>query len=199
MQISSLGFRAKTARAIAIALTIGKAAPDYLGRWNILLYDPANPATSQPHHKVMELPWDKAKSAVQPLEHRIENVATEALAKLVGELGSKGFAISGVGIVGSPDRNLDRIGNPHIRAHAAEGILFRRVLETAASNHSLKWQSFSDRLFDEFAAAELKRQPLEIKAVLAAIGGAAGRPWRADERAAATAAWLSLRPFARGS
>jgi hypothetical protein len=194
--IASLGFRAKTARAIAIALTSDKAAPVYLGRWNIVLHDPADPATSQPHHIVMELPWEDAKSAVQPLERRIENVATEALAKLAGELGSKGFAISGIGIVGSPDRNLDRIGNPHIRAHAAEGILFRRVLETAANNHSLKWQSFSDRLFDEFAAAELRHQPLDIKAVLASIKGAAGKPWRADERAAATAAWLSLPPFA---
>src|SRR5262245_38349001 len=106
MQIASLGFRAKTARAIAIALTIDKAAPVYLGRWNIVLHDPANPATAQPHHEVMELPWESAKSAVQPLERRIENVATEALARLVRELGSKGFAISGVGIVGSPDRKL---------------------------------------------------------------------------------------------
>lgn len=38
-------------------------------------------------------------------------------------------------VVGSAPRSLDRIGNQHIRAHAAEGILFRRVLEVASEHN----------------------------------------------------------------
>src|SRR5262249_42558217 len=136
-----------------------------------------------------------AISAVQPLERRIENVATEALGKIVGALRVKGFALSGVGIVGSPDRNLARIGNAHIRAHAAEGILFRRVLEVAASNHNLRWRSFSDRCFDEVAAVELSQRAHDTKPLLTEIGRAAGKPWRADERIAAMAAWIALKSF----
>jgi len=197
MQIAGIGFRAKTARAIAIALANGTSGPSYVSRWEIPLHDPAVPATSQPHHEVMELSWDKAKSAVRPIEGRIEEIATDTLAKLTNELRSRNVLIRTVGIVGSPDRNLERIGNPHIRAHAAEGILFRKVLETAAGNHGLLWRSFSDRSFDEFAVAELGRPSPEITAVLTAIGHAAGKPWRVDERLAATAAWISFKALAK--
>lgn len=192
MHIVSIGFRAKTARAIAVALLRGNSAPMYVGRWEVSLYDPLLPATGQPHHEVMELPWIEAQSAVRRFESRIENVAIKALSALLSELGSKGCRVSSIGVVGSPDRNLERIGNPHIRAHAAEGILFRRVLEVAATTHKLKWRSFSDRDFEDLAVSELCRKPQEIKLTLTAIGHSAGKPWRADERAAATAAWIAL-------
>ena len=193
MRPVTIGFRAKTARAISVALAPGNSEPAYIARWEISLCDPAFPPTSQPHHEVMELPWDDALSAVRPIEARIEKVAIKAVASLVKELRSKDCKVDSVGVVGSPDRSLERIGNPHIRAHAAEGILFRHCLEVAAAAHDIQWRSFSDRSIDEIAAAELHRQPQEIKTVLDAIGRSAGKPWRADERAAATAAWLALR------
>jgi hypothetical protein len=45
---------------------------------------------------------------------------------------------------------------------------------------------------DEIAAAELKRPLAGVKNQLAEMGRIAGSPWRADEKAAATAAWLAL-------
>src|SRR5437660_8030011 len=183
MEIASIGFRAKTGKAIAIALSRSDPSPAYLARWEVVLHDPKIPATSQPHHEVMELPWTDAQAAVRPLELGIENVATQVIAALMSDIQSRGFSISGVGVVGSPDRKLESIGNPHIRAHAAEGILFRRVLEVAASQHKLEWRSFSDRRFEEVIASELRRNPQEVKEALTAIGHVAGKPWRADERA----------------
>src|SRR5216110_2766293 len=191
MQSATIGFRAKTGRAIAIALKRNDGTPEYLARWEVALYDPKLPAPG-PHHQVMELPWNDAQRAVRPLERRIEAIAIKMLAGLLNDVSSQGFKVSGVGVVGSPDRALERIGNPHIRAHAAEGILFRRVLEVAASQHKLEWRSFSDRRFEEVIASELRRNPQEVKEALTAIGHVAGKPWRADERAAATAAWLML-------
>src|SRR5262245_47159338 len=137
MQTATIGFRAKTARAIAIALKLNDGLPVYLARWEVALYDPKLPATGQPHHTVMELPWSDAQPAVRALECRIEDIALNMLAGLLNDVSSQGFKVSGVGVVGSPDRPLERIGNPHIRAHAAEGILFRRVLELAAVAHKL--------------------------------------------------------------
>jgi hypothetical protein len=195
MQIASIGFRAKTGKAIAIALRHGNPLPAYLARWEVVLHDPKIPATSQPHHEVMELPWSDAQAAVRPFESRIENVAAKVMAELMSHLQSKGFAVSGVGVVGSPDRKLEKIGNPHIRAHAAEGILFRRVLEIAAARHNLRYGSFSDRSFEELTFPQLHSKPQEIKDALALIGRAAGKPWRSDERAAAVAAWLMLGPL----
>jgi hypothetical protein len=140
----------------------------------------------------MELPWVDAQSTVQALENRIEIIAIDTIASLIHELRDKGYRVKGVGVVGSPDRELERIGNRHMRAHAAEGILFRRVLEAAATKHHLPWLGFSDRAFEELAAKRLRLKPQQIKVAMSTIGRSAGKPWRTDERAAATAAWLVL-------
>ncbi|PYS18387.1 MAG: hypothetical protein DMG11_33485 [Acidobacteria bacterium] len=192
MQTASIGFRAKTGRAIAVALTSGNSGPAFLARWEVALHDPHRPATGQPHHEVMEMPWLDAQSAVRPFEQQIESIAVEVLSGLLKELQSKGCRVGSIGVVGSPDRKLEAIGNPHIRAHAAEGILFRRVLEVAADEHKLRWRSFSDRTFNDQALAELRRKPQDLTTTLVSIGHSAGKPWRADERIAATAAWLML-------
>src|SRR5207244_4453195 len=106
------------------------------------------PATAQPYHEVMDLPWEQSQREVRKYAATIERTAKKALAKLIEEQRSDKRKLVGVGIVGAPDRDLARIGNPHIRAHAAEGVLFRRVLDLAAESNGLKWQIFSDRKFD---------------------------------------------------
>lgn len=187
--IAGIGFRAKTGKAIAVAVT-DRSAPEFVERWTIDLVDRNVPETGQPHHKVMELPWPKALLAVRPYEHLIEDVASERLRTLLEELRSRGIQVRMIAVVGSPDRNLEKIGNPHIRAHAAEGILFRHAIEVAATRCHVESRKFSDRQFEETAARELLRKPDDVKSVVTAIGRSAGRPWRADERAAATAAWI---------
>jgi hypothetical protein len=140
----------------------------------------------------MELPWARAVIAARKTEAVIETVAKEAVEKLVRETRSAGLEVGSIGIVGSPDRDLLSIGNPHIRAHAAEGILFRRVLEVAAAKNGLESLSFAEKGLEARAASDLNLSPTALKARLAALGLTVGRPWRADERAAATAAWLAL-------
>jgi hypothetical protein len=193
MDIASIGFRAKTGKAIAVALVLKDSRPSYLARWEVSLCDSQVPETGQPHHAVMELPWSEVGRAVAPIEARIETIAAERLSVLLTQNEAMGRRVRGVGVVGSPDRPLERIGNRHMRAHAAEGILFRRVLEIAASRHNLQCRSFSDRDFELFAASELGQTLSQLQHVMACIGQSAGRPWRADERAAAMAAWLMLR------
>jgi hypothetical protein len=190
MKIATIGFRAKTGRAIAVALLRSLTGPTYLARWNVVLYDPALEATCQPHHQVMDLPWQDALIAVQPLEEQVQVIATDMLRSLVDAVRVCGAEAAGIGVVGSPDRNLARIANSHIRAHAAEGILFRRAVEVAASRLELPWRGFSDRDLAQLAVAELRQGSVQIAATLSEIGRAAGKPWRVDERAAATAAWL---------
>jgi hypothetical protein len=191
MSIGSIGFRTKTAKAIAVALT-DRRSPEFVGRWNLELYDRDVPETGQPHHEVMELPWPEAQVAVRRYEKLIEDVTTELLQALLEDLRSRAVHVRSIGVVGSPDRRLEKLGNQHIRAHAAEGILFRRAVEIAAKRCKLPCQQFSDRGFEERAAQELQCTSQKIKTVMGAIGRSAGRPWRADERAAAMAAWIVL-------
>src|SRR5258708_5186626 len=142
---AAIGFRSKTGRAIAVAVAGPPKAPELLWRREIALIDPAGPETAEPYHQVMELPWEQAIVAVRPSVARIESVARTALASLIRELASGGWTVRAVGVVGSPDRSLQKIGNEHIRAHAAEGILFRRVLESAAEHHHLKCVGLSEK------------------------------------------------------
>lgn len=189
---ASIGLRAKTGRAIAVVLTGPSISPRVIRRFEISVVDPSAPETFQPYHEVLDLPWDQARKGVQKTMRKIERVATKALSGLIKELEEEGFSACGVGIVGAGERNLEKIGSTHIRAHAAEGVLFREVLEVAAEANKLSHRRFDERSIDQAAESELKLSTARIKAQLAAMGREAGSPWRADEKAAATAAWVML-------
>lgn len=187
-----IGLRAKTARAIAVVLGGSSDSPRVLAKLEIRLADPKIPATAQPYHEVMDLPWEESQKAVRKSAAAIEAIARQALAHLIKELKSEGFKVSGAGIVGAKDSDLARIGNYHIRAHAAEGLLFRRVLDLAADANGLRRRTFSDREFDELVKTELAAQSAVVKRKLNDLGRLLPPPWRADEKQAATAAWLVL-------
>jgi hypothetical protein len=189
---AAIGLKAKTGRAIAVVLSGRVNAPQLVSRSEVSLTDPNMPATFQPYHEVMELPWKESQRKVKPFVHAIERVATEALAKLIHELRAQGLTVAGVGVTGSADRDLSKIGNYHIRAHAAEGMLFRQVLEHAAQSHKLSCRTFPEKTLSTQATAELQVTVAQLNNQLKSIGQLAGPPWRTDQRTAATAAWLML-------
>ena len=128
-----IGLRAKTARAIALVLGGTARAPQPIHRAELILSSPRIHATAQPYHEVMDLPWEQAQVAVKESALAIENLAREALAGLLRDVEARGFLVLSLAIVGAPERRLEAIRNPHIRAHAAEGVLYRHVWEIAAS------------------------------------------------------------------
>ncbi len=189
---AAIGFRARTGRAVVVLLAGPVGEPRAVRRGEVALASPALPATSQPFHEVMGIPWSEAVAEAKKTEAAIEAIARSELESLVGEARSAGLEVTGVGVVGSPDRDLAAIGNPHIRAHAAEGVLFRRVLETAAAKIGRPCLCLDEKGLEALAASRLGLSLAALGARLAGFGRTLGRPWRADERAAATAAWLAL-------
>jgi len=183
---AAIGIKTRTGRAIAVALSGPASSPEFICREEVALSDAAVPATMQPYHEVMELPWSESQVAVQPAIAAIDEIAAQSLRRLIDSIESRGYEVACVGIVGPADRKLERIGNPHIRAHAAEGVLFRRVVETAARANNRTARAFAD------PSIELKRPAREVKHVLTVLGEAAGSPWRAEEKSAAMAAWIIL-------
>ena len=188
----AIGLRAKTGRAIAVVLGGSADAPIVLTKSEIKLVDPKIPGTAQPYHVVMELPWDESQRRVQKLARAIERVAKKAVADLIKQQTSIGKQVCGVGIVGAPDRDLARIGNFHIRAHAAEGVLFRKVLNLAAESNGLKWRLIPDKNFERLIKSELGAKASRITRQINELGRTVPAPWRADEKQAALAAWLML-------
>ncbi|HXM36581.1 MAG TPA: hypothetical protein VN920_15405 [Pyrinomonadaceae bacterium] len=192
--IAAIGLKAKTGRAIAVVLSGPTNAPQLVKRSELILTDPLVPATFQPYHEVMDLPWNESEKKVVPFIRAIEKVAAKALAQLIHELRAQGLQVVAVGIAGTADRDLSKIGNYHIRAHAAEGLLFRQVLEFAAQANKLPHRTFIEKTLQTQAASELGLTPAKLNTYLTTLGRAAGPPWRADQRVAATAAWLRLLP-----
>ncbi|HXI24294.1 MAG TPA: hypothetical protein VNG71_10570 [Pyrinomonadaceae bacterium] len=189
----AIGLRAKTGRAIAVVVGGTADSPLVLAKTEIKLCDPKFPATGQPYHHVMDLPGDEWPQAVQKSARAIERIAVKSLATLMKEQAAKGREVRVVATVGAKDRDLARIGNPHIRAHAAEGILFRRVLDNAAQENGLSARAFAEREFDQILKQELGMKSNAVKKKLDEAARALPPPWRADEKLAAMAAWLVLR------
>lgn len=192
MIYTTIGLRAKTARAIAMILSGTAKAPVAVRRTELIFATSKTPATYQPYHEAMDLPWERAQLRVRTAESELVATAAAALRQLVDEASAGGSRIRSVGIVGAPERRLEAIGSPHIRAHAAEGVLFRRILERAAAENGLEWQSYVEPGLEDRAAKELRMTTLQVKETLAQFGRVVGRPWRADEKAAAIGAWLAL-------
>jgi len=188
----AIGLRAKTGRAICVVLGGSPDAPIVLTKTEIKLVDPKVPGTAQPYHVVMELPWPEAQRRVEKYARAIERVAKKAVADLVKQQTLSSNTVCGVGIVGAPDRDLARIGNFHIRAHAAEGVLFRKVLNAAAEANRLKWRLIPDKDFERLVKSELGAKASRINRQISELGLTVPAPWRADEKQAATAAWLML-------
>jgi hypothetical protein len=192
LNLVAIGLRAKTARAIAVVLGGPRDSPVVVTKTEFKLADPKFPATAQPYHEVMDLPWEESQIAVESAAAQIEAISRTALAQLIEELRKGGMKISGAGIVGAKDRDLGRIGNAHIRAHAAEGVLFRRVLDLAADANDLRRETFSDRELDQIVEASVGSDISAVRRKVNDLGRTVAPPWRADEKQAATAAWLVL-------
>ena len=188
---ATIGFLVKTGRAIAVVLAGPVAAPSLVERREIALYSRERPETMQPHHRVMQLPWPQALAKVRPAVDAIEELAVAGLRGVVHDVAAAGAKVRAVGVVGSHGNDPARIANPHIRAHAAEGQLFRRAIEHAALSCDLPFISFAPKDVSTRVAKLLMQRDAELQARAAALG-AGTRPWRAEERAAALAAWAAL-------
>jgi hypothetical protein len=190
--IASVGLRVKTGWAVVVVLGGPFESPEPIARTALVLATAENPSLFQPYHEVMDLPWDRAVEAARKAEHALEAIASTALTVLLAGLQGRRFTIRCVGIVGAPERNLAAIGSPHIRAHAAEGVLFRKVLEAGATANKVRCFAFPERQIENIAISRLGLSSGILRARLAEFGQQLGRPWRADEKASAMAAWLAL-------
>ena len=188
----TIGLKVKTGRAIAILLRGPADSPAVLKRGELILADSSAADTWQPYHVVMDLPWDEAEVAVKPTARIIRIAAFKAISEWAEDARTSGLALSGVGLVAGSLQDPSKVGSPHIRAHTAEGRLYREALERGADELKVFRRCFAERDLYEAAAAELGLSVAGLKERVSGFGAAVGRPWRADEKAASAAAWAVL-------
>jgi hypothetical protein len=193
----ALGFRIKSGRAIAVAVAGSSAVPAVLLRCQVELCDPEVAATRQPYHEGFGTA-QQDQQEIARLTAIIERCATGSIAALIHDVsnatrqpgGGRGGLRAAL-VVGSVI-DPETMGNLHIRAHANEGRLFRTVVERALAAHGIESTAIVAGQLAALAALALKRTDEEIRRVIAEFGRTIGGPWRADEKSAATAAWMTL-------
>src|SRR5262249_65343 len=181
----ALGFRVKSGYAIAVVLDGPVESPSAVARLIVELSDPDDDETRQPYHSGFGEAEEDARKIARRVK-AIERAAQQSLPRVMD--GSYRGAALVVGSVIDPAT----VGNPHIRAHANEGRLFRTVLHDALQARGISCSVFVDKRLAESARKQLQRSDGEIRKTLARFGQALGSPWRSEETAAPPAAWMAL-------
>ena len=192
MTKAAIGFRVKTGRAIAVLLVGPVPSPTVLERREVQLWDPRVPDSRQPYHPALDLPADEGDAVVRKARRAVRGVANRVVEELIEELRTVGHDPVGIGLVVGSITDPSKLGNPHVRAHASEGRLFHEVLADAAAKCHVPSLTLVERDAYDDAEAALGRSADALKRATTELGKVVGRPWRADEKTAALAAWVAL-------
>lgn len=187
-----LGLRVRTARTIAVVLRGPPDDPQVALRRELVLWDEKVPVSAQPYHAGLDVPEEEAAPIIRKATKAVQRVASREIKRLLAEIGKAGVDLHAVGLVVGSDGDPAKLRNPHVRAHALEGKLFRDVLEKTAEDHELPTLTLVEkRLYDE-ASELLGHSPERLKQIATELGKSVGSPWRADEKSAAIVAWTAL-------
>ncbi|MBW2413645.1 MAG: hypothetical protein JRG76_03965 [Deltaproteobacteria bacterium] len=200
---TGLGLRVHTGWATAVVLRAASspgAPPEVADRRRLELADPAVPESKAPYHEGLERKGARAEAAVERGCKAARAATLAAIRALVQELTAAGLAPAAVALVVGSDGDPSKIANPHVRAHASEGRLYRDVLEEAAEACGLDTLVLVEK--ELWGQAEVALGPAPgppfgpggggLKHIVTGMGASVGRPWRAEEKAATVAAWLAL-------
>jgi hypothetical protein len=186
-----LGVRIKSGWAATVLLGGTRDQPVVLDARRLDLADPDTPATNQPHHAGTGTP-QRDDRILRRLIGLIERRSRANAAALIGEHRAAGHAPRLATVVGTSDTDPATISNPHIRIHALEGRLFRRVAEQGLAAAGLRCSVVLERSLLLAAPEQLGHSGAELARALTALRPAGGGPWRHEQKMAALAAWMGL-------
>ena len=188
---AALGLRVKSGWAAAVLLTGTVRSPQLCDVRRIELSDPQHPETRQPYHAAM----GKLERDARKINQRVDvvrGIAQRSIATLLAGYRRQNLRIRRAALVVGSQIDPDSIANPHIRAHAFEGRLFRSVLEESLRAHRIRANILIERHAYAHAVEELKQTNQNVRRKIQDFGREMETPWRAEQKLAAVAAWLAL-------
>jgi hypothetical protein len=191
----ALGFRVKSGWATAVLLTGPARSGRVCRSFAIDLSDPKIPATRQPYHAAM----GKLETNAAKLKARLQivrRVTRQSIANVLADCRRRNFKVYGAGLVVGSQIDPGLIANPHIRAHALEGQLFRTALDAALHARGIHTVVLIERDAYGEAAIKLRKSIGEVQRAIQNLGRSAERPWRAEQKLASLAAWIALNRLA---
>ncbi len=186
----ALGFKTRTGRAIVVVLGGTAEAPEILAKVRVDVATTFDEGAV--FHVAQGLPIDEARALIDRSEAAFVERARASLERLVDDLGATVIA---AGMVAPPVKRLPRLEailKAHPLLHAAEGELYRRVFTGAGAALGPRPTRIAPEELVVRAVDALGLTNATVTSKLAAIGKASGRPWTADHKDAALAAWLVL-------
>jgi hypothetical protein len=190
-QTAALGFRVKSGWAAVVLLTGSIASPALRDNRIIDLSDPRVPETRQPYHAAI----GKLETNIEKINRRVQairRITEQATRNLLADYLRKGHPIGRAVLVVGSQIDPVSVANPHIRAHAFEGQLFRSALEQALQARGISTAILLERDAYATAAAQLKKSTHEVRETVQNFRRFAEGPWRGEQKLAALAAWIVL-------
>lgn len=190
-ETAALGFRVKSGWAAAVLLTGSIELPTLRNSRVIYLSDPRLPETRQPYHAAMgKLETDMKK--INKRRDIVQHTTSESIAQLLADCRREDYAVARSSLVVGSQLDPATIGNPHIRAHAFEGQLFQSVLKDVLNANGIHTAILLERGAYDLVSRQLSKSSADVRRALQNLGRSADGPWRAEQKLAALAAWLSL-------
>jgi len=185
------GFRVKSGWAAAVLLTGPIGSPALRDNRMIDLSDPRVPETRQPYHATFgQLETDAKKTNRRTsIVHR---VTKQSITDLLSDYRRKGYSITCASLVIGSQIDPASVANPHIRAHALEGQLFRSALDQALNAHGIRTFILLERDAYARAGAQLKKSCDDVRQTIQNLGRSTEGSWRVEQKLAALGAWLAL-------
>jgi len=186
----ALGLKVRTGRAAVVAVAGPAKTSRIVGKTRIDVA--VSFEEGAVFHACQELPSDKARERIESSRRIFTKRAEEGLAAFVAELSLKVRAV-GMGVKAiKPLPPLESILKSHPLVHAAEIDLYRSVFGDACSAVGTRPAMYPVDALTKRIAAALAWTTARVAVHLAAMGKASGRPWAAEQKEAALAAWLAL-------
>jgi hypothetical protein len=195
----ALGLKARTGRAVLVALGGDVGTPQFVERAQLRLLPEGSWA---PYHAAEGLAAAAARESVKRDIAAAHRLATSGIRDAVRRLAKAGHELGGCAVLvgtGMPNWSTEEILAVHFRMHKAEGELFRDVLVAGARACDLELTTLPDKSALDAAAKTLGVTRARLDAQLAALGKSAGPPWGKDQKEAAAAALACLQLGDRGS
>src|SRR5262245_34798275 len=181
----ALGFKARTGRAILVAVGLEPAEPQLIERTEIALLPEGAFA---PYHAAQGLKLNEAQRIVEKSVLAAHRLAHRAIRDAVERVINSGHAVQGCGILvgtGMPAWTTEEILAAHVRMHKAEGELFRNVLIAGGRALKLELTMLPAKSCFDAAAARVGMPRVRLQALISALGRQAGPPWGEHQKEAA--------------
>ena len=130
---AGIGFRVRTGNATAVMLGGAEASPRFLARLYIPLVDMDDPEARQPYHVEAEQDKERGMRLVRQTLKTATANAVRATRGLMDRARNSDYQVRAAVLVVGSDTNPASIRQPHVRAHALEGRLYREAVEEADS------------------------------------------------------------------